>query len=354
LSLKTIFSFYECESITEPLESKALARLYSFYDKKVVDMLMSKGVILAGGMALALADPTIEDFRIGDGDFYVLGDNKELFKECALLIEEMMQPATVPQDKVVRTGLHILDFHKWKKPLSLIIKTQKTAEQVLWTYNFGYVQCAIVATERTHGVLEFGLIKTPFAQECIEAKTNLYFSQTLYTSESTYRRILKIYDKGYSVDPCAKKMSHLYLRKVPIASISNDTVNYSLAKTGPYNMGYMNRHYLFDQMNKITRACCSNRPFTVKGQLHPDLDLQAVQIDDEYGQSVQSNPHSKHRYLRIGGFQAGWGFGMSPCDHRICAYVLSYEDTYKYLGFDELKTGKHIDKKQRISDVGDE
>ena len=329
-SLQMIDSLYRYETTTEPLSEMAINKLHAYSDKELVEMLLLKGAVLAGGMALSLADMDIEPFRVGDADFYILNEDKALYMECARTVETMMNRRAKLEKKVFRSGSCILDFYGdcWTHPVSLIFSSKKSASELILTFDYGYVQCAVTGKKNNSGAMEYDMTKSCFAQECIDVKTNLYFRNFIVPDLTFASRIKKIYCKNYKVSDDVLIVGDFVPRgDLHTFYVKNNWHAHSpgaLIDKQPNTRGYIEERYKgrkFDhEANANYRGLLD---LTVNGQTvtyvidnkrYEFLDF--VDTYDDYGE-WNMNSKKNVKFNRVGSPDEGWTLRFCPALHLI-------------------------------------
>lgn len=327
-SLQMIDSLYRYETTTEPLSEMAINKLHAYSDKELVEMLLLKGAVLAGGMALSLADMDIEPFRVGDADFYILNEDKALYMECARAVEAMMNRRAKVEKKVYRSGSCILDFYAdcWTHPVSLIFSNRKSASELILSFDYGYVQCAVTVNKTNLGAMEYNLTKSCFAQECIDVKTNLYFRNFIVPDLTFASRIKKIYCKNYKVSDDVVIIGDFIPNGVPRLRLKDNWRIYSpgaLINKLPNTRGYMEERY---KNKKIDHEANANYrgllDLTVDGQTVTYVrDNKRYEFLDFRGNSDYGywNMNSKKngKFNRVGSPDEGWTLRFCPALHLI-------------------------------------
>lgn len=355
-SLQMIDSLYRYETTTEPLSGMAISKLHAFFDKELVEMLLSKGAVLAGGMALSLADMDIETFRVGDGDFYILNEDKELYMECAHAIEEMMKSRANIEKNVFRAGSCVLDFYAdcWTHPVSLIYSNKKSAAELILAFDYGYVQCAVTGKETNSTTMEYELTKSCFAQECIEVKTNLYFRSGIIHDGVFEKRLKKIYCKNYEVSDDVLLICDFFPNKNTWNEFMKGRFyDYS---TDPIDKCVNTREYI--EKGYIAKKILAQAKCAFLGLVNYTVNAQTVTITntgnklveffDTINESDYLNLHlnskKRVRFNRVGSPDEGWTLRFCPALHLIDKVIFNKSHLI------QVKSTTTYEKKRKFED----
>jgi hypothetical protein len=335
----------------------AINKLHAYSDKELVEMLLSKGAVLAGGMALSLADMDIEPFRVGDADFYILNEDKALYMECARAVEAMMKSRAKLEKKVFRSGSCVLDFYAdcWTHPVSLIFSSKKSASELILAFDYGYVQCAVTGNKPNVGAMEYNLTKSCFAQECIDVKTNLYFRNFIVPDLTFASRIKKIYCKNYKVSDDVVIIGDFVPRGGPHTHYVKN--NWHMCSLGalidkrPNTRGYIEDRYKDKKSGHEANANYTGLlDFTVDGQTVTYVrDNKRNEFLDFRGNSDYGywNMNSKKngKFNRVGSPDEGWTLRFCPALHLIDKIIFN-----KLYLIRQLEPATIYEKKRKFED----
>jgi hypothetical protein len=355
-SLQMIDSLYRYETTTEPLSGMAISKLHAYFDKELVEMLLSKGAVLAGGMALSLADMDIETFRVGDGDFYILNEDKELYMECAHAIEEMMENRAKIEKNVFRGGSCVLDFYAdcWTHPVSLIFSNKKSAAELILTFDYGYVQCAVTGKKTDSNTLEYELTKSCFAQECIDVKTNLYFRANIIHDGVFEKWLKKIYFKNYKVSDDVLIIYDFYpSKKSWEAFMGGRFYDHAADKI---DKSVNTRDYIEIEYN--TKKTLAKEKSAFFGWLNYTVNAQTVRhtipngilvtffdfIDEIDHADLHLNKKKDVRFNRVGSPDEGWTLRFCPALHLIDKVIFNKSHLI------QVKSTTTYEKKRKFED----
>jgi hypothetical protein len=354
-SLQMIDSLYRYETTTEPLNEMAINKLHAYSDKELVEMLLLKGAVLAGGMALSLADMDIESFRVGDADFYILNEDKALYMECARAVEAMMNRCAKLEKKVFRNGSFVLDFYAdcWTHPVSIILSSRKSALELILTFDYGYVQCAVTGNKTNLGAMEYNLTNSCFAQECIDVKTNLYFRNSILPDLTFASKIKNIYCKNYKVSDDVVIIGDFIPNGVPLRLKDDWRIcsPEAFIDKAHSTRGYIEHRYKTKKIvHDETATYLGLLDFTVDGQtvtyVRDNKRYEFLDFDDT-SDYAEWNMNSKKdvKFNRVGSPDEGWTLRFCPALHLIDKVIFNKSHLIR-----QLEPTTTYEKKRKFED----